>query len=252
MKRPAQLLLTCEHGGRRIPRRYAPLFRGAAAVVNSHRGWDPGALELTRLLGRALGVPVHAVMWCRLLVESNRAPTNPRIWSPYTAGLPAAEKAAILERYWWPHRRTIDDLVRDHVKDGFRVVHIAVHSFTPVLAGVRRNADIGLLYDPRSPSEKALCRRWKTIFESLDPSLRVRLNYPYRGADDGLPTWLRRRYSPGLYAGVELEVNQALVAGKRRKAVQRLIAASLEALINGDGAGPLPSPRSPGGSRRSG
>jgi predicted N-formylglutamate amidohydrolase len=175
-KRPIRLLLTCEHGGNRIPRRYAPLFRGAADVVRSHRGWDPGALALARLLGRSLGVPVHAVTWCRLLVESNRAPTNPRIWSPYTAGLPAAEQA--------------------------------------------------------------LCRRWKAILESRDPSLRVRLNYPYRGAADGLPTWLRRRYAPDLYAGVEFEASQGILAGKRSQAVQRAIADSLVAVISGADTGP--------------
>ncbi len=229
-----QLLLTCEHGGNRIPRQYARRFRGAADVVNSHRGWDPGALELARFLGRSLGVPVHAVTWCRLLVESNRAPTNRRIWSQYTADLPAAEKAAILERYWWPHRREVEARIEGHLEEGCRVVHVAVHSFTPVIAGVRRNADIGLLYDSRSPSERALCRRWQTIFESLDPSLRVRRNYPYRGAADGFPTWLRRRYSPDLYAGVEFEVNQSLFAGKGIKAVQGLIADSLDVLINGN------------------
>src|SRR5262245_58985271 len=101
------LVLTCEHGGNRIPEVYRPLFRGAAAVLASHRGWDPGALLVARTLSARLRRPLHAVTWSRLLVESNRAPTNRRIWSTYTAGLPRAQRAAILERYWWPHRREV-------------------------------------------------------------------------------------------------------------------------------------------------
>jgi len=46
---------------------------------------------------------------------------------------------------------------------GDRVIHVAVHSFTPTLRGVRRNADVGLLYDPARPGELALARRWRAV-----------------------------------------------------------------------------------------
>ncbi|MGH8120733.1 MAG: N-formylglutamate amidohydrolase [Gammaproteobacteria bacterium] len=226
-----RLVLTCEHGGNRIPREYAYLFKSAARAVNSHRGWDPGALELARYLGRFFHLPVHYVTWCRLLVESNRAPTNPRIWSQYTAGLPAVDKKEILARYWWPHRREVEAHIQNELAEGSSVVHVAVHSFVPVLGGTRKNADIGLLYDSRCPREKALCRRWQTVLKSMDPALRVRRNYPYPGLTDGLCTWLRRRHPTDRYVGVELEVNQAQFAGKSRVTVQRLIARSLEELL---------------------
>ena len=51
------LLLTCEHAGNRIPRAYAPLFRGADALLATHRGWDPGAYVLARFLAKRLRVP---------------------------------------------------------------------------------------------------------------------------------------------------------------------------------------------------
>ncbi len=81
------------------------------------------------------------------------------------------------------------------------VFHVAVHSFTNYLDG-ERNADIGLLYDPRR-AEKGLCVRWEEILNELDPALRVRRNYPYRGEADGLPTWLRRKFPDRAYVGVE-------------------------------------------------
>ncbi len=222
--------MSCEHGGRRIPREYAPLFRAAARVLGSHRGWDPGALDVARSLARHFGRPLHAVTVSRLLVDANRDSANRRIGSAYTARLPDAERERILARYWRPHRRAVESAVRDAAAGGRRVVHVAVHSFAPALGRERRNADVGLLYDPRRAGEKALCARWQAILEELDPTLRVRRNYPYRGVADGLTTWLRRRFPGRCYAGLELELNQALLESRRRHVVCLLVR-SLAALL---------------------
>jgi predicted N-formylglutamate amidohydrolase len=230
LRSDVQLLLTCDHGGNRIPREYHYLFVGAEAALASHRGWDPGALPLARALGRRLGLPVLAVTWSRLLVESNRAPTNRRIWSAWTSTLPKREKQRILARYWWPHRRRVEDAVRAAVDDGARVLHVAVHSFTPELDGARRNADVGLLYDSARPAERNTCLRWAELLRQRDAGLRVRRNYPYRGAADGLPTWLRRRFPASAYLGVELEANQAYLAGPRRAELARVLAETLAAI----------------------
>jgi len=227
------LLLTCEHGGNRIPRALAPAFRGAGRALASHRGWDPGALALARLLARRLGRPLRAVTWSRLLVDANRAPGNPRIWSPFTAALPRPERLRILERWWWPHRRAVEAAVAAAAGRGRRVVHVAVHSFAPVLDGRVRSADVGLLYDSRRRREAELCRRWIAILGRLDPELRLRRNYPYRGDADGLTTWLRRRHPESRYLGVELEVNQARVGAPGWRRFQERVAESLRELLAG-------------------
>jgi len=161
------------------------------------------------------------------------APTNPRIWSKYSAGLAPAEKQRVLDRYWWPHRRKVESRVRQQVARGSGVFHVAVHSFVPVLGGERRNAEICFLYDPTRPAEKAMCLRWVAILREMDPEVRVRRNYPYRGIADGLPTWLRRRYPNGKYGGAELEINQSVLTGRTRSRTSRLIAQSLDALLAG-------------------
>lgn len=229
------LLLTCEHAGNRIPGEYQPLFVNAQADLMSHRGWDPGALPVAQALARHFGVPVIANSWSRLLVEANRSPTNRDIWSTYTAGLPRSERAEILERYWWPHRLAVESAVDEASGDQQRVVHVAVHSFTNVKDGAIRNADIGLLYDPRRPSEKAFCQQWQMLLEQCVPRLRVRRNYPYRGQTDGLPTSLRRRVPDGSYIGVELEVNQQLLLGAQHADVRDALIRSLEALLRSPG-----------------
>jgi predicted N-formylglutamate amidohydrolase len=226
----AALVLTCEHAGNRIPRELAPLFEGAGELLASHRGWDPGAHDLARVIARRLRTPLFAVTWSRLLVEANRSETNPRIWSRFTARLPKQERDRILERWWRPHRAAVERAVAAAARQS-RVVHIAVHSFTPELEGEVRNADVAFLYDSRRKDEAALCRRWAEILASLDPGLRIRHNYPYRGASDGLSTWLRKQHAESRYLGVEIEINQALVGARGWRAFQQNVASSLAELM---------------------
>lgn len=225
------LVLTCEHGGNRIPAQYAHLFRGAASVLASHRGWDPGALVLARRLAHELDRPLHAVTWSRLFVEANRTPTNRRIWSRYTQDLPQPERERILARWWQPHRTAVEKAVAAEIARGRRVVHVAVHSFTPELDGEVRNADAGFLYDSTRRREAQFCRRWAAALGELDPDLRLRFNYPYRGAADGLTTWLRRRHPRSRYLGVEFELNQALLGTKDWRRFQDHVVASLRAAL---------------------
>jgi predicted N-formylglutamate amidohydrolase len=105
------------------------------------------------------------------------------------------------------------------------VIHLAVHTFTPRLRGVRRKAAIGLLHDPERPGEAALSRLWREEIRRVAPRLRVRLNYPYRGWTGGLVTTLRAAYGPRSYIGVELEVSQRLL--RKVDARARWVAAAL-------------------------
>ena len=164
-------------------------------------------------------------------MEANRSPTNPRLWSSYTAGLSREAKADVCDRYYWPHRNAVVAAVEESLTQGARVVHVAVHSFTPVLRGEVRNADVGLLYDPTRRGERTFCLRWADLLRERVPGLRVRRNYPYLGVADGLPTWLRRRFPASDYRGMELEVGQALLASRRRDEVAAGVAETLATLI---------------------
>jgi predicted N-formylglutamate amidohydrolase len=227
----ARLVLSCEHAGMRVPREHAALFRGAQAVLASHRGWDPGALDLGRRMAQRMGCKLHACTWTRLLVEPNRSPHNPRIWSSFTRALPRALRERILERYWRPHRTRVEAALDQATRGNAVVLHVAVHSFTPVLDGERRNADIGLLFDPSRRRERAFARRWKALLAELAPDLRVRFNYPYLGTADGLTTSQRKRFPDARYAGIELELNQALLAHPQRARIRRALVESVARLV---------------------
>jgi predicted N-formylglutamate amidohydrolase len=225
------LLITCEHGGKRIPARYRTLFRGRRALLDSHRGYDPGALVMGRALARAFQVPLVASTVSRLVVDLNRSIGHPRLFSAATRGAPSLLRAEIVERHYLPYRAEVERLVTQAVGRGRRVIHIASHSFTPALDGKVRRADVGLLYHPARHGEAALCARWKASLAIIAPELRVRRNYPYAGKGDGLTSHLRLRFPPGAYVGIELEVNQKIVieAGRRWTSLRRALVESLRA-----------------------
>lgn len=205
------IVVTCEHGGNRIPSRWAALFSDRGPELESHRGYDIGAAGVARKLSRALSAPLFLARTSRLLVDLNRSPGHPSLFSGLIRALPPAEKRRILDSCYLPHRRDVERWIElEHAKRR-RVVHLAVHSFTPVLAGVARRADIGLLYDPQRSPERRLCVRWQEELHRVS-ALSVRRNYPYRGASDGFATALRRAHPASRYLGVEIELNQRLLA----------------------------------------
>jgi len=205
------LVITCEHGGREVPHAFAALFSGREALLDSHRGWDAGALDLARHMADALRVPLHAATTTRLLVDLNRSIGHRQLFSEVMRTLPRASRQDILDRFYRPHRQAVEAEVARLVASGRRVIHVGSHSFTPTLDDVPRQADVAWLYDPRRPGEVAFARSWMRELAQLAPDLRLRRNYPYRGRGDGLTAALRRHHPDAAYVGIELEVNQSLV-----------------------------------------
>lgn len=243
------VLITCEHAGNHVPPPLRSLFGGSRAALASHRGWDPGALQLARRLAAALQAPLIAAAISRLVVDANRSRGHPDVLSWWTRGLDRAGRESVLRRYYDPYRSRVERELRRAIKSA-PVLHIGVHTFTPVLRGVRRAADIGLLYDPGRPRERAVCRSWRRALLALDPDLRVRFNYPYRGTADGLTTAMRARLAPASYAGIEIEVNQRFprAGGATWRGLQQVLCASLAAIR--PPRAPAPRPRRGTGARR--
>jgi len=227
----ASFLITCEHGGNRIPAPYRRLFTGRRALLDSHRGYDPGALVMAKTLARAFKAPLVTSTVSRLLVDLNRSIGHPQVFSAATRSAPAKVRAKIVEQHYKPYRAEVERLVRQSVSRGRRMIHISSHSFTPELDGKVRLADVGLLYHPRRHGEADLCARWKASLAAFAPELRVRRNYPYAGKGDGLTSHLRLRFPSNAYVGIELEINQSIVlaGGRRWTALRRTLIDSLRA-----------------------
>ncbi len=210
------LIVTCEHGGNRVPAAYAGLFRPHRRLLESHRGYDPGSLELARACARRLQAPLHFATVTRLLVELNRSTGHRALFSAVTKSLPQVEREALIRNYYLPYRQSVEAEIARAIEKGGRAVHFSMHTFTPKLDGKVRRADIGLLYDPRRPGEAVACASIRQRLLLRRPELLIRMNYPYQGKADGFTTALRKKWSADSYVGIEIEVNQKWPLGDRR------------------------------------
>ena len=239
---PVRALITAEHASRRVPAAYRHLFAGAESVLSSHRAWDPGTGRLARELADKLELPLLEGQVTRLLVDLNRSAGHPRQFSEFSRRLDTDARQQLLERYWQPHWQAFRQAIES---EPGRLIHIACHSFTPVLDGVTRRADIGLLYDPSRAPERDWCAALARRIADHLPNLKVRMNYPYRGTSNGLGQQHRRLYGPDRLLTMELEINSALLSSPEWRAIrQHLIAAVRTAFALAKSVDSLPSPLS--------
>jgi predicted N-formylglutamate amidohydrolase len=239
--RSYHLLFTCEHASNAIPASFREVGQRAGAALETHRGYDPGSLDLGRYLAKTFAAPLLAGRCSRLLVELNRSLRHPALWSEFSRPLAPARKKALLDGYYTPYRQAVERNVRRAVDQGRTVIHLSIHTFTPVWKGQLRTADVGLLYDPGRSREKELCARWKAALAPLAPAWRVRFNYPYRGVADGLVTHLRKRFPSRNYVGIELELNQAfpLAGGRSWQEAKARLASTLKEVLARRTFGPV-------------
>ena len=121
--------------------------------------------------------------------------------------------------------------VEKEIKKGPKpVLHISVHSFTPILNGVERDVDIGLLFDPARRLESRFCENIKQQLDSTFPSYRTQFNKPYLGIDDGFTSYLRTKFNDSEYAGIEVEISQNLVSNDNE--ISKLLVAALKKVVN--------------------
>lgn len=204
------VVVSCEHAGRRVPPEWEHLFRDDSEALVSHRGWDPGSGEVAETFARELGAPLHLHHVTRLLADTNRSPGSPTLFGDRTRELPASERERILEEHHRPHRKRVEDAVAARASTG-PVLHVSMHTFTPVLDGERRTTGIGILYDPARGPERRIAEAWHARLEESLPTLEVHRNRPYAGIADGLTTTLRGVFDPMEYSGIEVEVRSDLV-----------------------------------------
>lgn len=205
------LFISCEHAVNIIPKEYKHLFQGHEDVLQTHRAIDFGAKTVANFLSFELGCEHVLATASRLLIDCNRSVNNKQCFSEFTSNLSEVDKQKIIDRYYLPYRQQVEATIQKKIDDGFQVLHISVHSFTPVFHDETRNAGIGLLYDPSRHGEKEVARELQSLLIQQIPAFRIRLNYPYKGKSDGFTTALRKKHNEKQYLGIELEMNQALM-----------------------------------------
>jgi predicted N-formylglutamate amidohydrolase len=217
-RRDAPFVLSCEHASERLPTPWLwPAVDGH--LLGTHWAYDLGAAELTRELGAATGAAAVLCDFTRLLVDPNRALDSPSLVVAEVDGVPVAlnqglDRGALGGRigYWHAYHRALDAAVAASRAP----LLLAIHSFTPVWQGKRRELEIGVLFD----REQALAERLAARLGAV--GFAVRLNEPYSGREGMIYAARRHAQSHGRRA-LELELRQDLAAD--RAARRELVAA---------------------------
>lgn len=233
MKKKIALVVSCEHAVDTVPDRYIPLFKPYSALLKTHRGIDFGTLAIAEAIKEVIPCDFVQATATRLLIDCNRSLHIRGCFSEVTHNLSVEEKDKIISTYYLPFREQVMAHITKHREQGLQVLHCSIHSFTPVMNNHTRTADIGLLYDPKRPLEKALCQQWKNEIKKQNPLYRIKMNYPYQGTSDGFTTSLRKIYTQEEYLGIEIESNQALTQDKQSlENLKKTIKITLSNLLN--------------------
>ena len=151
------VLLVCDHASCRFPRALGDMGLDPFAR-RCHLAIDIGAGKLTETIAKSLGVTAVIAQYSRLVVDCNRELMDPGAFLEYGDGilvpgnrnLSQAEKDARAKAIYWPYHNAIDDQVERLQALGPDPAFISVHSFTPVLNGIAREVQMGVLWDKDS------------------------------------------------------------------------------------------------------
>jgi len=179
-------LLTCDHYGREIPHGLGDLGVPETELAR-HIAWDIGIAGVAETLSNQLGAHLIAQRYSRLVIDCNRPPqapsSIPRISEattiPGNQGLAHAAMTTRRRAIFDPYHRRIDEIIDRRLRDGVATVLVALHSFTPVYAGIARPWHVGTLYHRDTRLPPLLLKHLRG-----DPDLVVGDNEPYAVSDD--------------------------------------------------------------------
>jgi predicted N-formylglutamate amidohydrolase len=231
-------LLVCDHAGRAVPRALGGLGV-TAAELGRHIGWDIGAEAVTRGLAAALDAVAIMQVYSRLVIDCNRAPGHPTSIAPVSdgtvvpgnAGDPPPWRAAREAEIFAPYHDAIAREIDRRLAAGQPTAVVAVHSFTPVMGGVARIWQAGVLHNHDPRLALAVGERLRA------EGFLVGDNEPYALGDDSdytIPVHAERR---GLL-NLELEIRQDLIATVEGQAAWAGVLARVLPAALGDVAGP--------------
>jgi predicted N-formylglutamate amidohydrolase len=146
-------LLTSDHYGRVLPRRLGDLGVSASELTR-HIAWDIGIAGVVERLAKMLDAHLIAQRYSRLVIDCNRPPhvasSIPALSEataiPRNEGISQQEREARRREIFDPYHRRIGAAIDARVEARRPTVLLALHSFTPVYAGVARPWHIGTLY----------------------------------------------------------------------------------------------------------
>jgi predicted N-formylglutamate amidohydrolase len=223
-------LLTGDHAGNLIPHRLGTLGLSTEERLR-HIAWDIGVLDLGERLSVRLDAAFIAQRYSRLVIDCNRDPlsadaiptSSDGTVIPGNEGLSEVARAARVADIHTPYQARIAEQITARAQAGRQTILVALHSFTPCMAGAIRPWEVGILYwRGRTGFARALIAGLRG-----DGRFLVGDNEPYRmdETDHSVP---RHAFGTNLpYA--EIEVRQDLIADRAgQEAWSRILAEQLQ------------------------
>lgn len=176
------VLLTCDHASNHVPEPFAGLGLDER-TLGLHIAWDIGAAAVTRQLAASLDAPAVLATVSRLVIDCNRRPeqatsipeVSDGIAIPGNRDLHPGARRARQETWFHPYHAAIGDQLSARDRPGRQGAMIAVHSFTPVMAGFVRPWPVGVLWGEDGRIARPL------IAALAAQGLEVGDNQPYSG-----------------------------------------------------------------------
>ena len=233
-------LLIGDHAGSAVPTALGDLGL-APADRGRHIAIDIGVHGLGHALANLLDAPFLHQYYSRLVIDCNRDPAmleaipamsdGSRIVG--NEGLDAAARAARVDAIHAPYQAAIAATIAARQAAGRDTILLSLHSFTPVMAGIARPWEVGVLHWlGRTDFAQAMLDALRT-----DAALTVGDNQPYQmdATDHTVP----RHAFPHQLLYAEIEVRQDLIgdaAGQQRWALRLAQAAQSAAARIGYGS----------------
>ena len=229
----APVLILCDHAGKAVPK----ALHGLGLLerdLGQHIGWDIGAAEVAQRLAARFDAPLLMSSYSRLVIDCNRKlddptsipPVSDGVTVPGNAVLSAADRAARAEAAFWPYHRAVDQAIAGFSARAIKPAIVIIHSFTPVMNGIARPWEFGILWDGDQ-------RIAPQLIEGLrrDKTLTIGDNQPYSGSSPVEYT-LGAHAKPLDLPRVSIEIRQDLIGApaEARRWADRLAPPLAEAL----------------------
>jgi predicted N-formylglutamate amidohydrolase len=195
-------VIVCDHASNHIPAELGTLGLDREDLV-SHIAWDPGAVEVARVLATGLDATLVESRVSRLVADCNRPFDAPDLIPersemtaiPGNAGLGAKDRERRIALAHKPFHDCIAQVVSDRLGHARATRLVAIHSFTPVFSGVARPWQVGVIHD----EDMTLAR---PLMDALaaEKHINVGDNQPYSPADRVYYTLDRHARALGLEA----------------------------------------------------
>ncbi|TIT65698.1 MAG: N-formylglutamate amidohydrolase [Mesorhizobium sp.] len=214
--RKRSIVLLADHARRDLPEEYGSLGL-PSAEFDRHIAYDIGVEAVTRELAALLGVPALIANFSRLLIDPNRGEDDPTLIRQLYDGtivpgnypMAPEERERRLDRFYRPYHDAVGAMIASVVQASGQAPFIfSVHSFTPVMQGIKRPWHVGILWDKDD-------RVARPLIDMLaeDKNLIVGDNEPYDGALRG-DTMFKHAIVNG-YAHALIEIRQDLIADQK-------------------------------------